>query len=137
MSMPGSPRRVPRVQTWMRVAVLTVLVGCADPWTVVHAQLPAYRLQWDQAEPPATVASFQYTLSVDAAAPTMLSPSRAVQGTGTRCSAPYTLPTTLPPGPHVLTVTATNSFGSASASVTGSLPSAPTTLQIVVTLTLP
>ena len=115
-------------------AIVSVVVLLAS---TAFGQTPSRKLQWDQSEALATVQGFSYTLQLDAATPSALTPTCVVQGTGTRCTAPYTIPANLPAGNHTLTLTAFNGFGQASATLTGTAPSAPISVSVTVTVTIP
>lgn len=106
--------------------------------TVASAQQAT--AQWDhQLATGQVLADFQspntvVTFKVDAAAPVTLTQTCAALTAGSiRCTAPVTVSN----GPHTLTLTATNSFGSAATSITGAPPSLPTGFKIVIIITTP
>lgn len=93
-------------------------------------------LHWDQ--PSTTVAEAQalaYTVKIDTAAPVTVAQSCALVNGLTHCTTP--LPA-LTSGTHTLIVTATNAFGSTPSSpLSGSPPSAPINITVVVTVQVP
>ncbi len=114
-----------------RLIIALALLASAS---TAYAQTVVFKVSWDQSEPLTVVQGFQYTLKVDSAAPTVVVPTCATKGAGTTCSAP--LPT-LTSGPHTLTVTAFNGFGStASDPLSGQPPSKPA-VSVTVTVSVP
>ncbi len=116
----------------MKRLILTIALILST--SIVSAQTVTFKISWDQSEALTIVQGFQYTLRVDSAPPSILTPTCATKGAGTTCSAP--LPT-LTSGPHTLVVTAFNGFGStASDPLSGQPPSKPV-VSVTVTVSVP
>lgn len=103
-----------------------------------HAQTPSFKLGWNQtlgaSETFASLASYQWTLKIDANAATVVT-ATCVNGTPPSCTAPLPAMT---PGTHTLVLTAFNGFGSAaSAPFTGGPPQTPVIVSVTVTVTIP
>lgn len=97
------------------------------------AQTVTRTLNWNQ--PNATLAEVQalvYTSQVDSLTPVILKPS-CLAGTPVTCTAPIVFTS----GPHTITLTATNAFGSASVSLTGAPPNSPVAISITISVTVP
>lgn len=115
----------------MRTSVLFVIVLLAA--VSAQAQTVTRTLNWNQ--PNATLAEVQgytYTTQVDAAPPVITKPS-CVAGTPVTCTAPITFAS----GPHTITLTAINAFGQASVSLSGAPPSAPVSVTVTISVTVP
>lgn len=133
-------RRFGRFGAGWRVCGLLWLLAC---WPAMSsAQTSTFRLGWGQTptatETFASLASYQYTLKIDA------NPATVVIATCTQAPAPATAhpcTTPLPPmpsGTHTLTLTAFNGFGqTSSAPFSGGPPNAPIIITVSVTVTVP
>jgi hypothetical protein len=113
------------------LALFALLVlACAER---ASAQTISRTMRWGQ--PNTTLAEVQalvYTSQVDNAPAVLVTPT-CVAGTPVTCSAPITFTS----GPHTITLTASNAFGSTSASITGAPPSAPVSVTVTISVTVP
>ena len=100
----------------------------------LHAQ--TWSVIWTQ--PSTTVAEAQgyvYRLSVDGGAAGIVTATCAAVGSLTECRTPRPA---LGAGPHTLTLTAENGFGtSAPSTISGQPPSSPVTIRVVIEITVP
>lgn len=98
------------------------------------SQTASYKLTWDQPLPAGQtftdVQAYSWTLKVGTGTPTVVLPV-CINGTTITCTVP--VPTQ---GPSY-TITAINGFGSASGTVSGTAPSGPVNIKVVVTVTVP
>lgn len=118
------------MKKFLVLLVLAVAALVLAP-SVVVAQTPSYRVQWDQPEPVATVQAYQFSFKQGTAAAVMLAPTCVANGAATRCTAPVAQ------GSGPIVVTAFNGFGSAaSAPLTGSAPGVPSGVTVTVTVTV-
>jgi hypothetical protein len=105
---------------------------------ILHAQTVTSKLQWTQplttGQTFADVQAFVYTLQIDALAPAVVT-ATCVAGPPIICTTP--LGPFVTSGTHTLTLTASNGFGSVSATLTGAPPQAPATAKVVITVTVP
>lgn len=101
---------------------------------IVQSQTPSFKMIWNHTEPPAVSQAFQFTLKVDSGTPAIITATCTANGTGSTCTAPLTA---LPSGPHTLTLTAFDGFGSSSATLAGQPPSTPVSVTVTVTITIP
>lgn len=104
----------------------------------LDAQTVTSKLQWNQpltgTQTFADVQAFVYTLQVDTQTPAVVV-ATCVAGPPIVCTTP--LGAFITTGAHTLTLTASNGFGSISASLTGAPPQAPATAKVVITVTVP
>jgi hypothetical protein len=94
------------------------------------------KLAWNQPGV-ASVAEAQalsYQLQIDAAPALPVVQTCTLANFVVSCTAPLA---TLPAGAHTLTLTGSNGFGTASASITGTAPNPATNVKIVLTITVP
>jgi hypothetical protein len=100
------------------------------------AEAQTWRLQWTQPAASVTEANtFIYRVAVDTTAPVAVAATCATVGTVTQCSAPMP---TIGAGPHTLSLTAQNGFGtSGAATLAGSAPGTPVSVSVVVTVSIP
>lgn len=115
-----------------RLALAAILVLFAAP---LFAQAPTWVLNWDQPNASLTDAQgYVFQLKVDTAAPANIV-ATCTAGSPVKCIAQ--LPT-LVTGPHTLTLSAANAFGTVnSAPLSGVPPSAPSNIVIVIKITVP
>ena len=125
-----APRRMSMIRSGLLVLLGIFTVGVAT------ASAQNWRVVWQQPNAtPAEAQAYIYRLSVDSG-PSAVVPvtCNTVSGNVTECQ---TARPALGSGPHVLTLTAENGFGSASASVSGQPPANPVQIRITVEITVP
>lgn len=100
------------------------------------AQSAAFKLGWDQPDViPTNIPSLSYTLKIDNATPIIVSPTCVAKAAGSICTIPLPQMTN---GPHTLTLTVFNGFGSATSDpLTGTSPAKPVSVTVTVTVTIP
>lgn len=119
------------------IAVLILSLLVAIP---AMAQTVTFHLAWNQtdATPAQITSGYQYTLKIDTGTPTTVTPACVAAippAIGSQCTS--ILPT-LSSGPHTLTLTAYNGFGSTpSDPLSGTAPSKPIGVSVTVTITIP
>jgi len=116
--------------TVLRIVAIGLLFSAA-----LGAQTTTRSLAWTQPGI-TTVAAAQalsYRLAVDGAASVVAAQTCTVVGAVVSCAAP--LPT-LAPGPHTLVLSVDNGFGTASATLSGTSPTSPINLSVVLTVTV-
>lgn len=117
----------------LAVSGLTLALSASMSGAAV--QTAGYKIQWEQPEGLAQATANQYTLRIDTAAPLTVVPTCVfVSASSARCTTP--LPT-LATGPHTLTLTALNAFGSASSdALIGTPPGKPGNVIITINITI-
>ncbi len=133
----------------MRRLVLAAFLLCIG--TSVSAQTTVRTLGWIQGpenvtpvDPPAQVLAkaqaYSYTTKVDTLPAEVSTQTCALVGTAVNCSAPLSsaaLAQMALAGPHTITLTAINGFGSGVGTLTGASATAPITITIIVKVTIP
>ena len=107
--------------------------------TVVSAQTPTFRLGWEQPGVFTDIQGYKYTLKIDTGTPVAVTPICVARSGAPSPLADCTSPMpALTSGPHTLTLTAWNGFGSASSDpLAGAPPARPVAISITVTVTIP
>lgn len=117
----------------MRKILLAVIILLALA-TIPTAQTVTRTLSWEHLGVSLTeVASYAFSVQIDKTTPIAISPTCALSGTIVSCQSPITFT----PAPHVITLTATNAFGSTSGSLSGTSPTPAINIKVTVVVTVP
>jgi hypothetical protein len=114
--------------------VVLALALCAP--NILLAQTVNKTLGWNQGEPLAQVQGFVYTVKIDTGTPTVTIATCVAAvppATGTKCTTPISFPA----GPHTITLTADNGFGTGTGTLSGVPAQNPTNVILIVTYTGP
>lgn len=121
----------------MRRVFVFVLVAIVLAPAVVAAQTVNRNLEWDHlADTLARVNGYVFTLKIDAAAATAITPQCQTAGADVHCKTPITLT----PGNHTIVVSATNANTTSSGTlnyVPPPAPSTPVNITITISITVP